>query len=227
MKRNWRGVAVFFGVWLLVFWAARFSWQLGAYYSHANRFSLYVSQKDSKGARNALDSLRVSYIRINWWGIEWLTKRTIFRHFPLYEAEYARLIGDYDEANNILKDINNPLAYHIRGSANFELAQALYRRNKNSPQIKSVVLEACENFENALRHSWADLSFSDDMWNFDICDPSNLMQALAKEKTPLVIFGFPDEKDMRPAKPGQGPPGQLLPQRQSQPGQSSGGRKRP
>lgn len=229
MKRNWRKILVYFLVFVVSIPIAYIFWQTGKYLAHVGRFNFYVSQRNAERAKDELDSLRVFYNRANGLGLGWLANRTLFRRAPLYEAEYAYLIGDYDGVNGILSDTEDPLGYRIRGAALFRLAQSLYQRKGITSQVQSLTAGACEDFESALKSGPPDVNFSDDMWNFDICDPNILRKALSRERRmPLVIFGFPvDMNETIPAIPGKRPPGRALPQIQSRPGQSGGAKRRP
>jgi hypothetical protein len=228
MARNWRKVIFYSLVWLLLMPFSYIFWQARNYYRHLHRFSFHVSERNAPAAKAELDSMRVFYNRASNLGLRWLADRTVFRKAPLYETEYLYLIGDYDGALAISSYNEDPLGYRIRGSALFRLGQALYQKKKNTPQLQSILESACAEFENALKASDRQKDLSDEAWNFDICDPNTLSRAVSqKQSIPLVIFDFPADKLGQPVLPRRGPPGKLLPQNQSYPGQSSGGKRRP
>jgi hypothetical protein len=232
MKRNWRKLLIWLLVWLLSIPLVYFSFEARRYDNHRNRFSFYIFQKNAIGAKEQLDSLRNFYIRARKPGLGWLTNRTLFRKASLYEAAYAYLIGDYKSVEEILSQTHDPLGYRLRGAARFRLAQALWRAgNMNTPQIQLLLNQACEDFESALRQGLGDRNFSNDMWNFDICDPTTIGGALRQQSNqPVVVFDFPaDDRDKKltPVIPRNGPPGRLLPNGQPRPSQGGNSRWRP
>ena len=162
---------------LSVLIALLFLW-LGNFNSHLDNFSFYVRQtyrsSDFEAVENVkreLQELRSYYADARRFKLAWLAEATVFRSALSYEAARRYAVGEFKRAKDVLEAVDDHRAYRINGSADFRMAQKIYRGSENKKAFEKDVdryLESAKyNFEEALRRGPSDPDF-DDQWNYDL-----------------------------------------------------------
>ena len=234
-KRNWRRIAVFSALFVLTIPLGVLCLKFGSYFLHINNFNLEVKRRNQSGALTELYYLRSFQSKFDWPLLGYLTGKTVFRGSQLREGSYVYFTGDYSEARKMLERHPDYRAHHIRGSADFRLAQAAYRAGiqktaEGKRVLETLIENAKSEFESALRNGPG--SNFDDVWNYDLLtNPQQRNRALSNQKSniPVVILGFKkgDNGVPQPQRGDKSQPGRDLPQSKSRAGESGSPRRTP
>jgi len=145
---------------LLFLWLGNFSLHLDSFSFHVRQTYRSSDFEAVENMKRELQGLRSYYADAKRFKLAWLAEATVFRDALFYEAANRYAVGKFKGAKNVLETTDDYRAYRINGSADFRMAQGIYRSSENKKSLEEDVdryLESAKyNFEEALRRGPSD-----------------------------------------------------------------------